>query len=99
MGAELCMQSIKGDLTEEQVRIEFDKIVAQALWDHGHAGYSGTFAEVTKGVRVHHHVHTNEHSAHGQLDGLVEKWECAHAVRYLDDEGCRNWLVMAICSR
>ena len=98
MGAELCAEILDGTLSGDKVRIAFDQIVAHALYDHGHAGYSGTFAEVTEGVRIHTEIHHNKKYAYSHLDTIVEKWECAHAVRYLDNEGKRQWLIMAMCS-
>jgi hypothetical protein len=41
MGAEWFYETGEG----ESAKAVFDEIVAQALYDHGHAGYSGTIAE------------------------------------------------------
>ena len=41
MGASEYMNIAQGKTAKEA----FDKLVAQAQWEHGHGGYSGTIAE------------------------------------------------------
>jgi hypothetical protein len=41
MGAEYFIHTVSGPSAQEA----FDKAVADAAWDHGHSGYTGTIAE------------------------------------------------------
>lgn len=47
MGGEYYSQTVQAT-TDEEAIAEFDSIVEQCKHDHGHAGYTGTFAEKEK---------------------------------------------------
>lgn len=85
-----CGSGLK-DLT-----VAFENLVKRAAWEHGHGGYTGSFAEKTDGVtvipaandywdRADAEEHATEHAP---------KWGPAHAY-YLRDG---KWYIGAWCS-
>lgn len=96
MGAEVDTEVMDGELTQER----FEEMVTERRLDHGRIGYTGTFAEVTKGVAIHsREPFPSEWQAQTWLEERAEKWECAHAVRFSSEEpGSPRWLVLAVYS-
>ncbi len=47
MGAEYCQETISAK-TDKEAQEAFMGLVAECEYDHGHSGYSGTFAEKTE---------------------------------------------------
>ena len=81
-------------MSPRDVATEWTKIHDQALYDHGHAGYSGTFAEVS-GVDVRSQLSfPDNESAATYVQDHHEKWEDAIAVRIPT-----GWYIGAWCSR
>lgn len=69
---------------------------AQDLHDHGHAGYTGTFADVPSvEVQVEPRFHC-VHDAEEHCQECAEKWGPAIAIRYLDSEEKERWLIAAM---
>jgi len=99
MGAEFDYHTC-GKMTPDEVKAEFRKVKEQREWDHGHGGYSGTFAE-TPGVTVTTKEFPSPDAAYEYLDGeACEKWENAVAVRIkipegvepkVQESGCQNY--------
>jgi len=77
-----------GKMTPDEVKAEFRKVKEQREWDHGHGGYSGTFAE-TPGVMVTAEVFPSPEAAYEYLSGgdTCPKWGNAVAVRIVIPEG------------
>lgn len=44
MGACDCITDLDGNLTQEQVQKEFDRLVADDQYENGHDGYTGGFS-------------------------------------------------------
>lgn len=80
--------------TAKQVEKAHDQLVKQAQYDHGHAGYSGTFAE-SPGVTVSSLEFDNEEEAEEYLNENTKKWENAIAVRI---KGTDTWVIGGVFS-
>lgn len=73
--------------TESDAVQEADKVIDACLYESGHGGFSGTFAECT-GVTVRKDVHfSDQYEAEEWLDNNAEKWGDAIIVK-LNDGYC-----------
>ena len=98
MGAEID-EAVFDDMSLKDLGKKFDELVESRQYDHGHSGYSGTFAEVDGGVVIDMgSPWVTEDEARQHLREKIKKWEPAHAVRYKSSDHETKWLVMAMCS-
>jgi hypothetical protein len=94
VGASWFEDDVVGLLANEA----FIAAVDQALWEHGHAGYSGTIAEKQSiGFKVvDPQIHANRETALAiarlHEAEVEEKWGPAGAVAYFNDKGEKTWL-------
>lgn len=74
MGCEFNFQRLIAKADADATK-EVDGIIERAAWDHGHAGYSGSFAEAQGSVinPCPEHV-TNLEQASSWLGEHAEKW-------------------------
>lgn len=79
--------------TEHEARLEAEQTIQRAAWEHGHGGYTGSFAEAT-GLRIDRHTPTDATAAEEWLDENAEKW--GPAVLVQDASGI--WYMGANCS-
>lgn len=98
MGAETD-ETVIIDKGRKALEDQYKNVRDQRAYDHGHGGYSGTFAEAT-GLFVHHgqEPFPTKEAARDWLDERVRKWGPAQAVRFRADDGVACWYVMALCS-
>jgi hypothetical protein len=90
MGGEY--QELELEASDEiAVKAQYYAIVEECLYDHGHSGYSGTFAEKAD-VDVINELHT-EATARAILEEN-DKWGNSQAIRI----GDTKWLVGGWCS-
>jgi hypothetical protein len=88
MGAEVFQQTASGKTPKEA----FQKAVDEALYDYGHAGYTGTIAEKCSFVVIKPRAKTLE-EAQERADKLIEdsdpriddKWGDAGCIQYDDN--------------
>lgn len=93
---------------------EYDNLCESRAYDHGHGGYSGTFAESRGHMQIHESKVFDSHDeAHAYLEGypkkdedghwvikgVCQKWEPGIAVPFRNKD-CKTtlWLIGAICS-
>jgi hypothetical protein len=84
MGAEYCYEIINDKqlvMTDTEILDAAKGITEQALYDHGHSGYSGTFAEKDS-YKIHRvPVCLDEGSAEAAVEELdTSKWDHADIV-------------------
>lgn len=84
-----------GDMTPADLRIEWMTVHDEACYNHGNAGYSGTFAE-TPGVEVTDKHFDTDAAARDFVESIHEKWDPAMAVRVKAPR--RHWYIGAWCS-
>lgn len=75
----------------------FQGIVEQCKYDHGHGGYSGTFAECWD-LAISPKKFNNYKEADDYLMNTHDKWEPAIAVLFKDEKGDEYWVIGAWCS-
>lgn len=93
MGAEFNFTELK--VKTEKAAIKAGReVIEQALYDYGHAGYSGSFAEADGVEVVKHYTPANLAEAEKWLDENAAKWGPALIVRCADG----TWCMGAICS-
>ncbi len=74
-----------------------NKLIEDRMWDYGHAGYTGTFAEAN-GIVIHGtHVFECQIDAERWLENHVDKWGPALAVPYKGNDKLL-WAFGALCS-
>jgi hypothetical protein len=79
MGAQFNVACVPKEISDKgpaAMRQWGNQVIEQALYDHGHSGYSGSFAEA-QGVQVRRDlegVFPNEASASAWLEDNAEKW-------------------------
>ena len=108
MGCEYSELRLKGTLSKQDVESRFNAHVEECCYDHGHAGYTGTMAEVT-GLTITDEVFDTVKGAEDYLDGSFDedtneysegackKWGPAIAVRVKNDNQ-DQWVIGAECS-
>lgn len=99
MGAQFIVMT-----TEDDPVKAFIAQKAQDEYDYGHAGYTGTFAEVP-GVTIVREPGSNSpktfptaQAAEQYCEEHAEKWEPALAVRFKDYDGNERWMIAAFSS-
>jgi hypothetical protein len=84
MGAEYCNIMINDPelkMTDKEIKVFAQGVIEQAEYDHGHSGYSGSFAEKEGVTILRDEVFMDEAAADKFLDDLdTNKWEYADAV-------------------
>jgi hypothetical protein len=93
MGAEFCSTTFTAK-TSKQVKEKHDELVEQAQYDHGHSGYSGSFAE-SPGVTVLPAEFDSVENAEEYIDENAKKWENSLAVRI---KGTDTWVIGGVFS-
>lgn len=79
--------------TAQEARTEGEAVISQAAWEHGHGGYTGSFAEAN-GLHVEKPKLADAEEAEKWLDDNCEKWGPALLVQ--DASG--TWCMGAHCS-
>lgn len=79
--------------TEREARLEAEQTIQRAAWEHGHGGYTGSFAEA-HGIDVDAHTPADAAAAEEWLDENAEKWGPAVLVR----DAAGVWYMGANCS-
>lgn len=92
MGCEFNFAVLDGATTEAEAIEQVKDIIDTCLYEHGHGGYTGSFAECT-GVTVSKETFTDFDAAERWLDEHAEKWGDAIIVK--TDQG---YCVGANCS-
>ena len=92
MGAEYC--DLKLEASKDLLNEAFNSIVEQAQYDHGHAGYSGSFAE--KDSFAIHDVVMDEANAYDYCQEHATKW--GDAIFIPLNEERTEWYLGAVCS-
>jgi len=83
MGCEFNFCKLKAKTVEEAKR-EVNAIIEQAAYDHGHSGYTGSFAEATGVVYDNSVVHDDPEDAEEYLVDFADKWGPAIIVKVAD---------------
>lgn len=89
MGADFNFYKLQSK-TASTAKTEFAKIKKQAQYDHGHSGYSGTFAECP-GFTMTKQVFKDADQAEDWLVDNAQKWEDALGVKVGDDIYIGAW--------
>ena len=98
MGASYEEMNMDGKLSTKEVESEFTKVIQDCCYDHGHAGYTGTFAEA-QGIRFPRvQTFESQEDAFNYVEGVAAKWGPALAVNYTDANGQIKWYIGAWCS-
>jgi hypothetical protein len=98
MGCAFNESVLKGNLTKQQVIDWYNKIHDQAVWEHGHGGYSGSWAEA-QGIDFPKHPSFKDLDESAEwLSDNAPKWGAAYAVRSIGSKGQDCWHVGANCS-
>lgn len=79
MGCEFNFEALKATKAVEAVA-EGNALIEQAAYEHGHSGYSGSFAEAD-GVELRPEEFDTLEAAEEWLDENCQKWEAALIVR------------------
>jgi hypothetical protein len=93
MGAQFNLQILKAT-NDEAAKAEALEVIEQAAYDHGHAGYSGSFAECADVTLRTSPTHEGKAEAEEWLEENCQKWENALIVK--TDRG--TYLMGAWCS-
>lgn len=93
MGAEFACNKIKAKTRNEVTKI-YDELVATAKYDHGHSGYTGSFAE-SPGLTIVGQEFDTVEEAQDYIDNNAKKWENSIAVRIKDSD---VWFVGGVFS-
>ena len=80
------------DCTQEDLMEEWKSIVADAEYDYGHSGYSGTFAEKPE-LEIVNEVFESQDDAARFVQDRDDKWGPATAVRIPE-----GWYIGGNCS-
>jgi|PlaIllAssembly_1097288.scaffolds.fasta_scaffold00012_23 hypothetical protein len=95
MGATWCETQLEAD-DRTAATAEFRNLCEQAAYEHGHGGYSGTFAEkLGHGVVFRPGLYPTRENARHLLQRDASKWGAALAVRV---RGYGGWMVGGWCS-
>lgn len=84
--------------TKENPTRAFEERRVQDQYDYGHAGYTGTFAEVSSVIVENDRIFASRKDAENHCSEFAEKWEPALAVQFLDESGKKTWLIGAWAS-
>ena len=111
MGAEDRAFVVAGG-NEKFVKQQVEKKCEDHKHEHGHGGYTGSWAEWNGGLEFHSKVFKSRELAYQYffgtwpekgskkafIPGVVQKWENAIAVQFRNEKGQLNWLVGACFS-
>lgn len=86
MGCEFNFKVLKAQSKKEALA-EAETIIAQAAYEHGHGGYTGSFAEA-QGVEFVDSDLANANEAEKWLDDYADKWGPAIVVLTKDGKFC-----------
>lgn len=92
MGAIFNFQRLKSKTSPDALR-EANDVIAAAAYEHGHGGYTGSFAEA-RGAEIASFTPDGAAQAEEWLDENAEKWGSALLVQ--DKAGV--WYMGALCS-
>ena len=102
MGAEWFEHSVPKTDTVDTPEKAFRAAVDEALWDHGHSGYTGTMAEKHdwKWIMVPDGKDWKEHAEDVyQYDELSDKWGPAGCIEMQEPDGTvTGWLFLGWAS-
>lgn len=87
MGAEFNFAVLKAS-DDNAAIVEANALIDQAKYEHGHGGYSGSFAECVGVQFGPPHLFGSEDMAYGWLDEHAEKWGPLLIVRVVGDKYC-----------
>ena len=93
MGAEFNGRTYDHKPTQQ----EYDDLVEQAAYEHGHDGYTGSWAEAAGGLRFTGRHFEDADQAREYLLDNAPKWEAAWVVSFGADED-KRWAIGAWCS-
>lgn len=93
MGAEFETYKVKAKNSNE-LKKEYESLVEQAQYDHGHSGYTGSIAE-SAGLTISSEE-LSEEEAEEFIDNNTKKWGNSLAVKIKDTED--QWLIGGIYS-
>ena len=85
------------DFREKPDQDKYDELVAQACYDYGHAGYSGSLAEAAGALEDAKKHFANPNLAEDWLMENTKKWEAGKVVSYDTPDG-QKWMIGAWCS-
>ena len=99
MGGEFCSEVVSGDLDRNTLHDKFKEIVAEAEYEDGHGGYTGTFAEKNR-LEVSDRTFGSVDEAENWINEVNDKWGPAMAVLVCppDNPDKRVWVIGGWCS-
>ena len=92
MGADFDSTTIRAK-NEQELRNAYAAVQRDCAWEHGHGGYTGTFAEAAPGLTIQRGI-WNYEEAVTHCEDNHPKWEAAWAYNL----GNGKWFVGAWCS-
>ena len=98
MGANFDEVVLDGTIPTQEVKHAFKEIQKKRAWEHGHNGYTGTFAEADGIEFPKRKVFKDEDAAEEWLTEHADKWGPALAVKYTNSDGQIKWYIGAWCS-
>jgi hypothetical protein len=93
MGAQIQITTVEAE-DKKQLKDQYDALVESALYDHGHAGYTGSFAE-SPGLTILEKEFEDEDKAEEYILDHCCKWENSLAARV---KGTNTWVVGGLFS-
>ena len=95
MGAETDYRILDGKLSVPELRKAWSAEVQEALYEHGHGGYTGTIAEDNGDpIKVKEHVLVQSiDDAHEWLNDNAEKWKASIAIKAIGYDEEVKWVV------
>ena len=83
--------------TRKDPKPVLEELRRQAEWEHGHGGYTGSWAEVD-GVKTSSLVFDTKDQAEEHCIENTDKWGPALAVKFRDEKGEERWFVGAFAA-
>lgn len=93
MGAEFQTYEVTAK-DKKELKKKYNALVKEALYDHGHSGYTGSIAESAGLTIVEEEL--SEEEAETYIDENAKKWENTLAVKIKDKED--QWLIGGVYS-
>jgi len=81
MGAETRTYSVEAE-NDGELKEKYEGLVAEACYEHGHGGYTGTIAE-SQGLTITEQI-LSENEACDYIEEHAEKWENSLAIKIRD---------------
>jgi hypothetical protein len=97
MGAQFDGTTVRADNPTEAIKLCYEAI-ANAQWESGHGGYTGTLAEANGVNIVKDKVFTSINDAWEYLEDTAQKWGPALGVRVEQEDGNVGYVFGALCS-